>query len=85
MFRILLGIGGLWLFQRYSVSQGLIITSWVFQGLTAVSALIIIVVFRNEIYSILQTRNIRTLFWGIHSPRIRTSREIIIEGLVFSC
>lgn len=81
MFRILLGIGILFFFQRLSVSQGLIITSWVFQGLTAVSALIIIVVFRNEIYSILQTRNIRTLFWGIHSPRIRTSREILVESL----
>ncbi len=54
VFRVLIGIALLWFFQRIAVSLGLIVTSWAIQGITAVAALIIIVVFRNEIRSVLQ-------------------------------
>jgi len=51
VFRVLIGIAFLWFFQRFSVSLGLIVTSWALQGITAAAAFIIIVVFRNEILS----------------------------------
>ncbi|MFH0974519.1 MAG: DisA protein, partial [Spirochaetota bacterium] len=63
-FRVLIGIAFLWFFQRLAFSLGLIITSWAIQGITAVAALIIIVVFRNEIRSVLQAKNFKTILWG---------------------
>ena len=49
VFRVLMGIAFLWFFQRMAVSLGLIVTSWVIQGIIAAAALIIIVVFRGKI------------------------------------
>ena len=44
-FRVLIGIILLWFFQQVAVSMGLIVTSWVVQGVVAVGAIIIIVIF----------------------------------------
>jgi len=65
VFRVLIGLTMLWFFQQIAVYMGLIVTSWVVQGIVAVAALIIVVVFRNEIRSVLQARNIRTILWGL--------------------
>jgi len=54
VFRVLVGIALLWFFQRMAVSLGFIVSSWAIQGITAFAALIIIVVFRNEIRSRLE-------------------------------
>jgi uncharacterized protein (TIGR00159 family) len=64
VFRVLMGIAFLWFFQRLAVSLGLVVTSWVIGGITAAAALIIIVVFRNEIRSVLQAKNLRAILWG---------------------
>jgi len=62
------GLVILWLFQRIGVSMGLIVTSWLMQGITAAMALIIIVVFANEIRNVFQARNLKSLLWKIHHP-----------------
>ena len=80
VFRVLFGVAFLWFFQRIAVSTGLIVSSWVLQGITAVAAFIIIVVFRNEIRSFLQAKNLRTLLWGVPRKTIRTSVEIIADS-----
>ena len=67
ILRVLIGILFLLFFQRVAATTGLILTSWVIQGVTAAAALIIIVVFRDEIRIVLQTRNLKTFFFG--SPR----------------
>jgi len=41
VFRILIGMTILWFFQRIAVFLGLIVTSWVVQGVAAVAALIL--------------------------------------------
>ncbi len=81
-FRILIGLAFLWIFQRLAVSIGLIVTSWVIQGITAVAALIIIVVFRNEIRSVLQVKNIKTLFWGLPQQPFHTPVQIIADSVM---
>jgi diadenylate cyclase len=81
-FRILIGLAFLWIFQRLAVSIGLIVTSWVIQGITAVAALIIIVVFRNEIRSVLQVKNIKTLFWGQPQQPFHTPVQIIADSVM---
>jgi uncharacterized protein (TIGR00159 family) len=79
VFRVLIGIALLWFFQRIAVSLGLIVTSWAIQGITAVAALIIIVVFRNEIRSVLQARNFKAILWGFSDKTLNTPVEIIVD------
>ena len=64
-FRVLVGIAFLWILQRLAVSLGLILTSWMMEGIIAVAALIVIVVFRNEIRSVFRARNIWAILWGL--------------------
>lgn len=81
VFRILIGMTILWFFQRIAVFLGLVVTSWVVQGVAAVAALIIIVVFRNEIRSVLQARNLKSILWGFSSKTVTTTIEIIVESV----
>ncbi|MBI4774525.1 MAG: DNA integrity scanning protein DisA nucleotide-binding domain protein [Deltaproteobacteria bacterium] len=80
-FRVLLGITLLWFLNRISFSFGLIVTSWAFQGITAVGALIIIVVFRNEIRSVLQVRDLRALLWELHPKASRSPVGVMADSV----
>ncbi|MBN1847649.1 MAG: diadenylate cyclase CdaA [Deltaproteobacteria bacterium] len=81
VFRVLITIAILWFFQRIAVSLGLIVTSWAIQGITAAAALLIIVVFRNEIRSVLQTKNLKTILWGSSRKSIETPFDVILESV----
>ena len=83
VFRVLIGMTVLWFLQRIAISLGLIVTSWVVQGIVAVGAIIIIVVFRNEIRRVLQAKNLKSILWGLSSKSAVTPTEIIVES-VFS-
>ncbi len=80
-FRVLIGIAFLWILQRMAVSMGLILTSWMMEGIIAVAALIVIVVFRNEIRSVFRARNIWTILWGFPQKPMKTPVEIITESV----
>ncbi len=80
VFRVLIGLTMLWFFQQLAYYMGLIVTSWVVQGIVAVAALIIVVVFRNEIRSVLQARNFRTILWGFTSKTRIAPIDIIAES-----
>ncbi|HBD07488.1 MAG TPA: DisA protein [Syntrophobacteraceae bacterium] len=77
--RILLGIAVLWSLQRIAGSLGLIVTSWALQGITAAAAIIIVVVFRNEIRTALQVRNFRAFIWGMPNRELPAPVEIIVD------
>ena len=81
VFRVLIGIALLWLSHRIALFLGLIVTSWAMQGIMAVTALIIIVVFRNEIRSVLQAKNVRALLWGLGRKEADTPVDIIAESV----
>jgi diadenylate cyclase len=81
VFRVLIGIALLWFFQRIASSMGLVVTSWAIQGVTGVAAIIIIVIFRNEIRSVLQTRNVRSLLWGFGTKSVETPTDAIVESV----
>jgi diadenylate cyclase len=83
VFRVLIGMTLLWFLQRIAISLGLIVTSWVVQGIVAVGAIIIIVVFRNEIRRVLQAKNLKSILWGLSAKSVVTPTEIIVES-VFS-
>ena len=78
---MLVGMAFLWFFQRIAVSIGLIVTSWAFQGITAVAALIIIVVFRNEIRSVLQAKNLGAILWGFSHKTVSSPIDIVVESV----
>ena len=81
VIRMLLAIGILWILERMAMSIGLIVTSWAIQGIIAAAALIIIIVFRNEIASVFQARSFKSFFWGIPQRQIQTPIEIIAESV----
>ena len=79
VFQVLVGMTVLWFLQRIAVSLGLIVTSWVVQGIVAVGAIIIIVVFRNEIRRVLQAKNLKSILWGLSFKTATTPTEMITE------
>lgn len=81
VLRVLVGIAFLWFFQRIALSVGLIVTSWAIQGITAAATLIIIVVFRNEIRSVLQAKNLKAIVWGFPHRTGHTPVETIVESV----
>ncbi|MCG6910479.1 MAG: diadenylate cyclase [Deltaproteobacteria bacterium] len=83
VFRVITGIGFLWVFQRIAVYLGLVVTSWAMQGIIAFAALIIIIVFRNEIRTVLQAKNVGAILWGVSHKPFLTPEEII-TGSVYA-
>lgn len=80
-FRILVGIASLWILQAIAASLGLILTSWALQGITAAAAIIIVVVFRNEIRSALQVQNLKTFLWGSPHRENPSPVEMIVDSV----
>ena len=68
-----------WAAGQAAVSLGLIITNWAMQGVITVAAIIIIVVFRNEISSVLLTKDLKSFLWGIPKYQFKTPVHIIAE------
>lgn len=80
-FRVLVGITSLWILQEVAASIGLILTSWAIRGITTAAAIIIIVVFRNEIRTVLQARNLKAFLWGSPSREQASPMDTITESL----
>ena len=78
-FRILVGIAALWILHDMAAALGLILTSWVLQGITAAAAIIIVVVFRNEIRSALYVHNLKTFLWGMPKQETFSPIETIAD------
>ena len=81
VFTVLIAIVVLWFLQKIAFFLGLIVTSWAIQGFTAVTAIIIIVIFRNEIRSVLQTKNLRALLWSFSIKAIDTPSDVLAEAI----
>ncbi len=79
-FRVLAGVTSLWILQEVAASIGLILTSWAVRGITAAAAIIIIVVFRNEIRAALQLGNLKTFLWGFPHREQAAPIEVIAEA-----
>ncbi len=81
VLRVIMGLLVLWIFQKIALYVGLIVTSWAVQGFTAVATIIIIVIFRNEIRTVLQAKNIRALLWETRHLEVETPVNIISEAI----
>jgi diadenylate cyclase len=80
-FRVLVGIAIFWISQKLALSLGLVVTSWVIQGITLVAAVIIVVIFRNEIRSVLQAKNLKSLLWGFPRSAEGAPAEAVADAL----
>jgi len=80
-FRVLVGIAIFWISQKLALSLDLVVTSWVIQGITLVAAVIIVVIFRNEIRSVLQAKNLKSILWGFPKSAEGAPSEVIAEAL----
>lgn len=80
VFRVLLAVCLLWMLHRSAGSMGLVLTSWVMQGVITAATFIIIIVFRNEISAVVQTRDLKSFFWGIPRHQRNTPLDIIIDS-----
>jgi uncharacterized protein (TIGR00159 family) len=69
--------------QKIATSLGLVITSWILQAVIALAAIIIIVVFRNELRSALQVQNLRSFLWGGPSKHAITPAQIIADTAMY--
>jgi len=83
VFRVITGIGFLWIFQRIAAYLGLIVTTWAMQGIIAFAAIIIIIVFRNEIKNVLQAKDVGAILWGV-SHKVFVTPEEIITGSIYA-
>ncbi len=81
VIRMILVIAVLWILERMAMNIGLIVTSWAIQGIIAAAALILVIVFRNEISGVFQARSLKSFFWGIPRRQIQTPIEIIVESV----
>ncbi|MCG8635397.1 MAG: diadenylate cyclase [Desulfobacterales bacterium] len=82
VFRGLLAICILWAIGQAAQTLGLIVTNWAMQGVIAAAALIIIIVFRNEISGVLQTKNFKSILWGIPRYQLNTPVQIIAQSVL---
>ena len=81
VIRMFMAICMLWILERIAINIGLIVTSWAIQGIIAAAALIVIIVFRNQISSVFQARSYKSFFWGVPQRQIQTPVEIIAESI----
>ncbi len=84
LFRALIGIVILFVCQRVSSNFGLVMTSYVIQGIITIALFVLVIAFRHEIRGILQTRNIGDIFWRLSKKRIDKSSYQDIIDAVFS-
>jgi uncharacterized protein (TIGR00159 family) len=80
-FRVLVGLAIFWISNKLALSLGLVVTSWVLQGITLVAAVIIVVIFRNEIRSVLQAKNLKSILWGFPKGAEGAPAEVVAEAL----
>ena len=80
VLRVLFALACIWFAQRIATSAGFIVSGWISQGIVAAAALIIIVVFRNEIRAVLQTQNFKAILWQLPRRQVSTPLEVIAES-----
>ena len=80
-FRVFVGVAVFWMFNKVALSLGLVVTSWVIQGITLVAAVIIVVIFRNEIRAVLQAKNLKSILWGFPRSEEGSPTEAVAEAL----
>ena len=84
IFRALIGLVLLFVCQRFFSYTGLVMTSYIMQGIITVALFVIIIGFRHELRGILQTKKIGDIFWRVKIKPIKKSNLHDLIESVFS-
>lgn len=84
LFRALIGIVFLFLCQRLASNYGLIMSSYLLQGITTVALFILVIGFRNEIRGVLKLKSVGDIFWRLKRSNIDKSIYNPIIDAVFN-
>lgn len=77
LIRIVPVVSILWILNIMALYMGLVVTTWAIQGIIAAAAIILIIVFRDEIGTVFQARNLKSVIWGFPGTKASTPVEII--------
>ena len=83
VFRAIIGLTLLWIFNLLATMLGLVVTSLILKGLGAIIVVVVIVVFRNEIRGVISSTNPLNLFFG-KPKRRRIFNYKLISDVIFS-
>ncbi len=64
VFRAIIGVTLLWVFDLVANTLGMIVTSLILRGIGAIIVIIVVVIFRNEIRGVIVSTTPLNLFWG---------------------
>ncbi len=64
VFRAIIGVTLLWVFDLIANTLGMIVTSLILRGIGAIIVIIVVVIFRNEIRGVVVSTSPLNLFWG---------------------
>ena len=81
LFRIVIFIFFLFFLHQFTATSGMIITHTVMQGVAALTAIGVLIVFRHEIRAIFRSKGIKDIFWRITPKPTQTPIEIIVESV----
>ncbi|MBF0302543.1 MAG: DNA integrity scanning protein DisA nucleotide-binding domain protein [Desulfamplus sp.] len=77
LIRIVPVVSLLWVLNIMALYMGLVVTTWAIQGIITAAAIILIIVFRDEISTVFQAKNLRSFVWGFPGTKLSTPVEII--------
>ena len=66
---------------RLRKALGQLISSFGVSLIVIALAAVVTIVFKNELRSVLQTKNIKTILWGLHYKTIKTPIEIVVGSV----
>ncbi len=81
LFRIFIFFFVLFVLHQFTATSGMILTHTVMQGVAALTAIGVLIVFRYEIRSIFQSKGIKDIFWRITPKQSQTPVEMIAESV----
>lgn len=81
LFTVVVIIFGLLVLQQIIATAGMILTLTVLQGIAALTAIGVLIVFRYEIRSLFQTKGVRDILWRVATKPVSTPVEIITASV----
>lgn len=81
LFRIVIFIFFVFLLYQFTATSGMIITHTVMQGVAALTAIGVLIVFRFEIRAIFHAKGMKDIFWRITPKPAKTPIETIAESV----
>jgi uncharacterized protein (TIGR00159 family) len=81
LFQVVMIILGLLVLQQIVATANMILTHTILQGIAALTAIGVLIVFRYEIRNLFQTKGLKDIFWRVTTKPVVTPVEIITTSV----